>query len=596
MPRLPLVFSGPFVGLNLKKDASRLNLGEALVAKNVILDKGTILKREGWESVHTFSSSGTVCGLFNWVQNNGTVVQILKQDGYLWKCTDLGGTPSVAQLGSQDFHASNLADAAIVNNRIYICDGTGFKVTDGTTTYAPQIPRPSSAPTVTAVANGIKVLTGDYDYKYSYYSSTWGQESPSSNASAVVSPDGQDVQLTDWDISTCDARVDKFRIYRRRIDTNESEWRLVTEIAKPGNTTDIHEDDEADNDLSNLYNAPLSYSTALPNMSFMTYQNGVLFMVSKTSPDRIYVSMPGRPWVVTYFLTVEGTDGQDTEAITGLAAFQGVVVVFKENSIWILSGDDVGNFRAQRVVSHVGCRSHHSIQCIDNLIYFLSEEGIFAFDGANATEISRPVQPLLLDRNFSRDAFCISTHDYENNALIWSFASAGETTNDTTIVFFYRNTAETQMPSWAQWEFNDTPSFYSLVSDATTKKRSVGIGWATKEFGLYGGVDDDDGNDITFQWKTGKTDYMAPTRNKRWGLFVAEFAKQTSYSSILVRGYRNSDTQSFIIGPMHNMQEPIFRRRLKRWSRDLSIEFYQDSQTPLEIIGWRIEAEIKGKA
>lgn len=85
-------------------------------------------------------------------------------------------------------------------------------------------------------------------------------------------------------------------------------------------------------------------------------------------------------------------DNTDTSPITGLASLGEHLVVFKRKSIWLMVFTEIDAFGVARytptkVVSGVGCVSHHSIQQVRNSLVFLSSEGLYSFDGVSVQKI-----------------------------------------------------------------------------------------------------------------------------------------------------------------------------------------------------------------
>ncbi|MCB1711286.1 MAG: hypothetical protein KDH96_02035 [Candidatus Riesia sp.] len=65
----------------------------------------------------------------------------------------------------------------------------------------------------------------------------------------------------------------------------------------------------------------------------------------------------------------------DGDAITGLAIYQDVLIVFKERSIYQLTFDSSGNPTVIPITYATGCVSHRSIAYVENDVYFMSREG-----------------------------------------------------------------------------------------------------------------------------------------------------------------------------------------------------------------------------
>jgi hypothetical protein len=76
------------------------------------------------------------------------------------------------------------------------------------------------------------------------------------------------------------------------------------------------------------------------------------------------------------------------EVITGLASLKGELVIFMSDSIHILYGDDPTNWQRREVVSNTGCVAPKSIVNIFGDLYFAYKDGIYKFNGSQATKMS----------------------------------------------------------------------------------------------------------------------------------------------------------------------------------------------------------------
>lgn len=660
---MPTIIAKPkFVGMNSHADASDLTAQEASSALNVNLNKGTIKKRDGYTQVHKESTGeGGVLGIFGWQRDSGSAerkTQILvKIGGYLWK-KDISPDPQTwTNLGGH-FTANRLADFAVYKDRCYIVDMDTFKVTDGTTVSHPTLGAPNVAlqtvnteviaikddePTPTladaSVAGG--PLNGEYDYKITYYSSTWQMESPSTAWQTPVDSDGhseggtavrnRSLRLIDVPRSI-DARVDYVRIYRRNLTRGEVDWYLVgslpnyptghpehasypiavgstseaqrqgqVPLAGGGVDPDTHKQDFLDkvhdDDVSIIDRAPLSVALTFPDFRYIENHRGVMFLAGDT--DDLYYSLPDKPLSITKSLTLGGDSEQGR--ITGLVSWRGLLYVFKDDSIWALDGLTDQTFTAQPLVRGVGCVGGHSIVATDNVLYFMGEDGFYAFNGTSAELISRAVSPEVLGRNRQRDKFVFGVDDKDRQAIIWAFATGTSTQNDSTLVFFYGNSKDVGGASWCPWTFyNASSTAVSLVSAATvttndvTGERNLYYGFFDDVIGEAGGNADAGTGSITFKWRTGKIDGGAPLRNKAWATAFVEQTKQDNYSDLELRYYRNADTE-YELADIIDPQEPTDYVRLRERSRDLRLEFYQKDVEPIEIITVGIEASLAGR-
>lgn len=72
-----------------------------------------------------------------------------------------------------------------------------------------------------------------------------------------------------------------------------------------------------------------------------------------------------------------------------------VGVLFKSRTLWILYGDDQNTFIVRKIGEY-GCISADSVVVCQGIVYWLTEEGIFSFDGANAPQyLSERIRTLL---------------------------------------------------------------------------------------------------------------------------------------------------------------------------------------------------------
>jgi hypothetical protein len=575
-----LQFTGPFIGVQKNLDSSFSVLEDAEDASNVNLNLGTIQKRPGWTFHADVSDGGAALGIYEYVKLDGSKTQLVKAGGTLQKIS----SGSVIQLET-GFSSSELPSFVTINDKCYILDGSIFKVTDGTTVFDAPIARPASAPTLGSASAG--VLNGVYDYKYTWYSSTWGQESPASDASAVTTLSDQQIVIT-MSTTRPDTRVDKKRIYRRKVSASESVWSFYKEIAY-GTATDTDNTRDVDLDATSI--APLSLSTSLPGLRYAAYQAGVLFLAGDATND-LYFSRVGTPWELSSAVTI-GSSG-DSDPITGLWAFQGVVIVFKRHSIWLVSGNTKDTIYPRKITSGIGCSAGHSIVEVDGKLYFLGERSFYIFDGASdPVDIGERVREDIVTRNYARDPYVVGGHDHANGAIYWSYSGNQSGSNNRFYAYFYSNSIRTEQRSWIPWSFNpEEVTSIGMFSDPATNVRSVYLGFASGAVAELGG-NSDNGTEIIFFWKTGRIDLKKPFNWKRWGEFTIEFTKRTTASNIDVRYYLDGGAQT-ALGSSTQLT-PVLRKYIGQSSRDIQLEIYGANDQPNEVIGWEMNAEVAGR-
>lgn len=588
---MPLLrFEPPFVGVQRNRESSSLSLREAEDALNVDLDKGNLRKRLGLGELLDLSAHGAIRGIYNYRKNDGDIYFLVKAGDKLFSYKNRGEPMSLFEFSSTD--ADTLVSFATVNNRVYFTTRAELKVTDGEAVFTAQLLAPQFPPTAVASTTS-GVLKGTYDYKVSYFSSTWGQESPSSAVTATVSPDEKQVTLSAI-LGSVDSRVDKVRIYRRKVSVGEVLWSLVATIENGQST---YTDNILDEDVNYERIAPLTEAPTNPIVRFLAYQADTLFLAGEeANPTLLYYTRAGQPWVVDRSIEIGG--GGDSDPITGLHAFRGIVVVHKRNSIWTVSGNSPETFFVRKIFGGVGCRSHWSIVERDELEFFLGERGFYAFDGASApVEISDPIRPDLLERDQSQDEKVVGIHDPERGMLLWGLtASPGDEVNSTQWAYFYRNARQVEAPSWCKWQFA-SPLTYTGPLD-----------FSSSRFFTYGGANgkvhtlvstSDDGTAFPCFWQTGKLAGGRRDRFKRWTEFAVKFVPApegvTSLQAVL-SCLLNEDTATTTV-LLPTQDDPVARTHIGRSSRDIRLKLAMNqSSTNQEIEGFWLFHDTRGRA
>jgi len=586
MPVIP--FDGPFIGLNTRKESSKLSQGEAEFCENVDLDRGTVKTRPGHAELE--SISGLPLGAFDYRKSDGTVVQLVKIGAQLYSGA-LGSLATVTGAGS--LSATNMAEFVGFNDRVYFADGaSGLMVTDGTNAYAAQIARPTTKMTV-ATGSGSAVQRGDYDYKYTYYSTTWGQESPASPVSSVLTV-GTNVHVVmdDWDVTTNDVRVDKFRIYRRDISASETLWRHVKDIAIPATSATEVTDTARDNDVSRTIIAPLSVANPVPAaVAHLTLQSGVMLAVEEDS-NTVYYSLPARPWFMVNSIPV-GSD-KDADPVVALFNHGGLAYAAKRQSLWVISGnteDTIGSFL---ISDEGGCYAANSVVHGMDATYWVGENTAWIFDGDKPREISDPVEPEFSGRVYSRDPFLVGAYDYDCKAVVWSYTPAGQTTNTKQLVYFERNSKLNGTPSWAFWALG-TISTLLRYTDATSKDRLFMYATSAGSLRKLAPDTDDAGTAVKITWRTGKQDYGLPTKQKTFHDIDIEGAHSAASARLGVR-YRIDGSD--IVHESGEFWDPklraVKRVHLGRRARDFRLEVYSTAGL-VEVTGWSMTLDAAGR-
>lgn len=121
-----------------------------------------------------------------------------------------------------------------------------------------------------------------------------------------------------------------------------------------------------------------------PLGKFVLFHKQRLFIAGASAArSRVYFSDVGLPetWGALSFIDVGKGDG---DSITGLAVLLDYLVITKENSVWILSGDSSTNFVLRRVTDEGGCAVKQGIAFVKDTLAWLGKDGVRLFDGARS--------------------------------------------------------------------------------------------------------------------------------------------------------------------------------------------------------------------
>lgn len=166
--------------------------------------------------------------------------------------------------------------------------------------------------------------------------------------------------------------------------------------------------------------------TDMPRAKFIAYHNSRMWSANvyfdaatedpfKTDPMGDWVTAPHSVMFSTinnhgnsepavyrsdFIIEIDPTDG---EGITGMFSYRrNLLIVFKANSMWAITGDTPGNFAVRNIDARIGCISNETIDVVDGMLVWLSNAGVYYFDG------SKPC-PLKTD-NISKSLADIPNH------------------------------------------------------------------------------------------------------------------------------------------------------------------------------------------
>jgi len=130
-----------------------------------------------------------------------------------------------------------------------------------------------------------------------------------------------------------------------------------------------------------------------------------------------------------------GVETNDGTQIRNIEPGFDSLYIWKDFSIWRLSGDDKDNFKLQRMVEGIGCKSVNCAALVGNdFIFFDSKGDIYIYDGGIKVRlISSRIEGTTSQANFSRFDK-VSSVEFQKDYYL-SLSSVGSATNDIILVF-----------------------------------------------------------------------------------------------------------------------------------------------------------------
>ncbi len=164
---------------------------------------------------------------------------------------------------------------------------------------------------------------------------------------------------------------------------------------------------------------------------FIAFHKNRLFTVDPTDPTKLKWSELG------VYNDAESTDftyapsPKSGDPITGIKVFQDNLVVFTRKTKYVLYGDDPGNFVLRQSSGQRGAVNQHVIQTDPNYIYFLSDDGVYRYNGSADELMSDAIQTEIDSMNDKTKASAI----VHNNYYRLYYPSATSAVSDSSILW-----------------------------------------------------------------------------------------------------------------------------------------------------------------
>lgn len=410
---------------------------------------------------------------------------------------------------------------AVLNNSVLVVNGPSINLRVRTSDMAVRplsIPAPVTVVTVGAGAAG--VLTGPYKYWTSFCERDAGvliSESPLSSVSATFTLTAQRAALSDLPVSTTTG-VNDLRIYRStsggsvpfplgyRGDNATLTYSDNTPDASLGSTS-------VDTDLGNP-----AGTTASDYLTQITEWKQRLWAVSNTFPDTVIYSGVGKwyAWPALNSLDVN-PKGQGTSGLVAFLVRRDELGLAKRRSISKIVGTSSANYQIINVSPTIGVFAPESVVTIGDVVYFLSDDGVYAWDssGVNRIDTERVAAWFTTDTYFNRARFvnAFAVWNKRENTYELHLAAAGSSFEDRWVSF------DLARRVWLGPHKTDafTPSCAAALEDADARGVLMVGGLDANLYRANDPVQSDGSTAIDFDVTTGVYSGGEPAMTKHWG-------------------------------------------------------------------------------
>jgi hypothetical protein len=375
------------------------------------------------------------------------------------------------------------------------CMNRGVQVKDnGSSTFPWSPAAPAAAPTDSLASGGS--LNGDVSYWVTFDTAAEHESNPSPalDLTALVN---EKVTIT-CPTPSSDAQITTWNLYRQ--DTYLPDPYKVNTSPIPIATTTFLDDGTGDSAAENLAARgemlSFDHDPAPAARGCCTYQSRVLAWNTALHPNRLFWSLPEKPWCFPGSADEEEGNwtpvGEEGEELLAVAEYPTMAVILKSRSIHRLVGDpDETWAEIDRIVPEFGvvgplawCRGRGS------LLYFRGPDGVYRLNGDQAVKVSGPLDPLFKGDvvswpgatpvrpvNSNPDMQALERMGFVNGRLYYSYADDTSSVLNTTLV--YDEATE-------RW-YSDSRPFDALRYDGTELLGAIGKRIYAIESGLADG-------------------------------------------------------------------------------------------------------------
>lgn len=498
-------------GLNTFQDQTIIKESELTEAKNVILTVDGVEPRYGTENYGDDASDSKVYWGGGFYMSDGTDEFLRISGGRLKKY----GSGTWTEVDTDSFANANTEAIQVIDKMFFFNGSDNLRVYDGSTVEVYTALTTPTGLSVTPMGTGGSTT-------YSYRVSAFNNQGETLAVAAASTTTGNatlsstNYNLLDWnDVSGATG----YNIYGRKA-TGIGHTFMASVYGETNSTYN----DTGEDDPDTVTLVPEGNSTGGIKGTMACFAISRMFVAGDPdNPSRLYwgglldnvANFSGAPEGGGY-VDVYKNDGSD---IRGIIAFQGGVIVGKDNAIFKFSFTSDGYPQLEEITRSFGVISHRSMKAVENDIVFaarkdgrlgfysLGNQENYAASVLRTNELSIKIASEL--ENVNLDRLSSAAGFYFRNIYGCAISKSGSTTNDRTWIL------DTRFGAWTYWEDFNPNCFFTYV-DSGNEELYYGneaSGYTTQ---MFMSDRNDNGSAISTQWATKSFDQDSFYLDKRY--------------------------------------------------------------------------------
>lgn len=266
------------------------------------------------------------------------------------------------------------------------------------------------------------------------------------------------------------------------------------------------------------YNFTTDSQVAATNGTILCEHKGLLFIADKDDPNKVRFSNFGdyETFTSTDFIYVPSPKTGDP--VVAMRSLNGTLVLWTRFSKYVLYGSDNATFQLEKAPGAKGTLSQETTTFDKNYVYFLSDDGVYKFNGTQDVLISQNIYQTILAMD-NKDEACLS---YNRGRLRLYYPSAGSSFNDSCIVFNV---------NFESVESFDTNTYVRFAQTAFNDEDKLVVASSVVGQLFYQENDDNDytnaGGDINYYIQTHDHPFGSPARYKEIRYWKPRFGAQS---------------------------------------------------------------------